>query len=262
MSIRRRNNAQSVFLAIAVGLVAVTAVVGIFAYQVWTSDQTLGPDYCRPGGPDGILAIAIDATDVLSEAQRLDVLNQIEAVIAEADPNWRVELWNVAPSSGVPDISSEATCIPPQNASPLTGNPAQARARFAAFKASMHRKLTDVLTQHGSSGSPILESIQAVGLRSFGSPESANARAHRLLLVSDLVQNTSRVTFIGGLPAYEDFRTSKTFEAIRAPLRGATVDVLFLSRANGVSSSELVGWWQKYFGDVGASLASVQRIVG
>lgn len=262
MSIRRRNNAQSVLLATLVVVLAVVAVGGGFAYQLWTRGQTLGADYCRQAGPSGILAIAIDATDLLSEAQRLDVLNRVETAIDEADANWRVELWNVAPTSGVPTMTGDPVCIPPQNVSPLTGNPGQAKARFSEFKVRIHRKLVDVLGQSGSAASPILESIQAVGLRSFGSPGLANARAHRLLLVSDLVQNTSRVSFVKGLPAYEQFRAGKTFEAVRAPLSGATVDVLFLSRPSALSSSEVVGWWQKYFSDIGASLASVQRIVG
>ena len=262
MSIRRRNSPQKVAVAVGVTVLASAALAALFSYQTWTTRQALREDYCRQEGPVGILAVAIDATDLLSEPQRLDVMNRVETLVDEADVNWRVELWNVAPSSGVPTIYGNARCIPPKDASPMTGNPAKTRARFGEFKTGVHRELSVMLSQTGSSSSPILESIQAVGLRSFGAPELEGARAHRLLLVSDLVQNTGRVSFLGGLPPYDEFRRSKVFDALRAPLSGASVDVLLLSRSSGVSSSALVGWWQNYFADVGASVASVQRIVG
>jgi hypothetical protein len=262
MSIHERRSAQSFVLAGTLVIAAMLAIGGIFAYQNWSKGQTLGPDYCRQDGPSGILAIAVDATDVLSEAQRLDVMNRLETAISQAGTNWRVEIWNVAPSSGVPTISGTARCIPPRDVSSLTANPAKAKARYSEFADAMRKELADILGQTVSPSSPILESIQAVGLRSFRSPELGTAHPLRLLLVSDLVQNTSRVSFIGGIPRYDEFRQSKTFEAVRAPLGGASVEILFLSRQAGLSSSELVGWWQTYFSDVGASLTSVQRIVG
>src|SRR5690242_6192083 len=113
MPIRKRRSAQSSFLAAVLVVGAIAVIGGVFAFQNWTKEQTLRADYCRQEGPSGILAIAIDATDLLSEAQRLDVLNRVETAILQTGANWRVELWNIVPSTGVPTMSGTPRCIPP-----------------------------------------------------------------------------------------------------------------------------------------------------
>jgi hypothetical protein len=179
-----------------------------------------------------VLAIAVDATDLLSEAQRLDVRNRLDKAIAEVPTNWRIEIWNVAPASGVPTMTGTASCKPERHVSSWTGNPRRAEERFARFSESLNTTLDAVLAQPASSESPILESIQAVGLRSFAAPEMAMAEQRRLILVSDLVQNTRQISFTRSLIAYKSFRSSHTFDALRAPLAGARIDIFFDRRLN------------------------------
>lgn len=256
------SNRSSNALAIALFVLAGAIILAIFAVSSWMSTQQLGSDFCSSSGPSGLLAIGIDATDSLSAAQRLDVRNRLDTAVAELPANWRVEVWNVAPSSGVPIQTGSAICKPELQVSSWTSNPKRAKERFARFSESMGKTIGDVLAQPASAESPILQSIQAIGLRSFGSSDMATVKDRRMILVSDLVQNTAEVSFARSIVPYQSFRVSKTFDALRAPLVGVKVDILFLSRPNALPASSLIGWWQEYFADIGAPLASVQRIVG
>ncbi len=159
-------------------------------------------------------------------------------------------------------MTGSPLCKPERNVSSFTANPKKAQDRFDAFTDSINATLESVLSHSSSSESPILEAVQAVGLRSFSSADVAHIKGRRLILVSDLVQNTHQVSFTKGVVPYESFRLGRTLDALRAPLGGVRVDILFLSRPNIGSAASLIDWWQRYFTDSGASIASVQRIVG
>jgi hypothetical protein len=219
-SYSRHSNTQ----ALALLILAAGAIIAMALYGRMVRTRAVGAEFCAVDGPSGLLAVGIDATDILSEAQRLDVKNRLETAIAEAPPNWRVEVWNVAPASGVAKRTGQALCKPERHVSPWTSNPKKAEQRFTEFTSKLNETLSAVLTQPTSNESPILESVQAIGLRSFGSPEMSSVRERRLILASDLVQNTRQVSFLKTLPAYESFRSSKVFESLKAPMSGAQVD--------------------------------------
>lgn len=254
---RRTSDLKGVVvLALAILIVAALFVVPRLG------ESRLGPDLCHPSGPSGLLVLAVDATDRLSEAQVLDVKNRMQREVTDLRSNWRVEIWNIAPASGVPVVVGQPLCKPERDVNIWTANPKLAQKRFDQFTASIDKTLNELLSRPASSGSPILESLQAMGLRSFGAPTLPRATERRIVLVSDLVQNTSRLSFLRGLPQYESFRNGSDFDALRAPISETRVDVLFLARPGRLSPSELVVWWQQYFLDMGAKIASVQRIVG
>jgi hypothetical protein len=248
----------------AIALLGVTvAILGALAFfNSWSSRQVVGTDFCEASGPSGLLAIGVDATDVMSDVQKLDVRNRLEASIAALPPNWRIEIWNVAPASGIAVPIASAICKPSTDVSQLTANPAKAKTRGEQFQRLLQEQLSNVLSGVSSKESPILEAIQAVGLRTFGAPGFSAVTQRRLILVSDLLQNTGHLSFIHGLVPYDTFRNSKAFDTTRAPVVGVQIEILLLSRQNGIPASLLIPWWQNLFADLGATITNVQRIVG
>lgn len=116
--------------------------------------------------------------------------------------------------------------------------------------------------------SPILEQIQSLSrMPAF----SRDAGHKRLIVVSDLLQNTGDAQFChvqGHLPAFETFRTRPYFERV-APrdLGGADVTIYLLIR--GIlgeppypycTEDELVRFWRAYFDDAGAGSVDVIRL--
>jgi hypothetical protein len=116
--------------------------------------------------------------------------------------------------------------------------------------------------------SPILEQIQSLSrMPAF----SRDAGDKRLIVVSDLLQNTGDAQFChtqGHLPAFETFRTRPYFERV-APhdLGGADVTVYLLIRGTlgeppypYCTEDELVRFWRAYFEDAGAGSVDVIRL--
>lgn len=258
MTRRRSTGVGPVLLAV----VSVALVVMLLVWRQHQLGQVPVEDGCLPAGPSGLMVVAVDATDTLSVVQRLDVTNRIQAAVQDLPPNWRLEVWTVAPTTGLPEPVGPGFCKPEQNVSGLTANPRRARERYAEFEERFSAQVNAVLDRASSDASPILEALQAVGLRTYRAPAASGISQRRLLLVSDLIQHTPRVSFLRSDPEYDVFRNGPDYRSLLPPLEGVEVEVLLLSRATGPSPAALVEWWQELFFDVGARLTAVSRIVG
>lgn len=106
---RRRRRQASNALGVVVLVVSLLIVGGIFLASRLGGSR-LGPDLCEQSGPSGLLALAVDATDRLSEAQIPDVKTRLQREVADVPSNWRVEVWNIAPASGVPVTVGPPLC--------------------------------------------------------------------------------------------------------------------------------------------------------
>lgn len=123
-------------------------------------------------------------------------------------------------------------------------------------------------SQRQRAESPILEQIQSISrLRAF----SSEAVSKRLIVVSDMLQNTPDAQFChmqGHLPGFESFQQQLYFERVEPrSLSGADVTVYMLVR--GVlgqppypycTEDELVRFWQAYFANAGAGSVDFIRL--
>ena len=116
--------------------------------------------------------------------------------------------------------------------------------------------------------SPILEQIQSVS-RMPGFSDSA-ARRH-LIIVSDMLQNTSEAQFChkqGHLPGFEKFKAKPYYQRVKpASLEGVDVKIYMLIRGSlgtppyaYCTEDELSGFWHDYFVDAGARSVEIIRL--
>lgn len=115
--------------------------------------------------------------------------------------------------------------------------------------------------------SPILEQIQSVSRMS----EFRNATGNRLIIASDMLQNTQEVQFCqtkGHLPSFSKFKAKPYFERVRpSPLNGADITVYMLIRGQlgkkpypYCTEQELRTFWTEYFQDAGAGNVEFIRV--
>lgn len=122
--------------------------------------------------------------------------------------------------------------------------------------------------QRQRSESPVLEQIQGISrMRAF----SDGTGPKRLIIVSDLLQNTHDAQFChtqGHLPSFETFRTRPYYERIAPRSLGGT-DVTIYLLIRGVlgeaphpycTEEELVRFWRAYFVDAGAGSVDIIRL--
>lgn len=88
----------------------------------------------------------------------------------------------------------------------------------------------------------------------------------RLVLISDLIQNSDGVTFCyrdARIPSYEKFTQSPHWRRLKpSPFRGVEVEVLLLERSQTLSctTNELEDFWKAYFLKNGAKSAKFIRL--
>lgn len=99
--------------------------------------------------------------------------------------------------------------------------------------------------------SPILETIQSVARLPEFSPA---AGVRRLVIVSDLLQNTPEYSQYRTLPDYDIFRDTPYASTVMAALTGVEVEIVYLpNRAAALRQTpEHLDFWIRYFTDRGA----------
>jgi hypothetical protein len=264
----------SVF-AIGVAAVVLVALVGVAigAYvlsrksYVATDAATLCP---VEEPPAEVVALILDMSDRLNEVQLLSVRNHLQRLLYSELPRFAyVETYAVQDRVGVVAEPVIGLCNPGKgdDLNRIYQNPELARQRWEQdFAGVLSAKLEALLAAPDSASSPIYEAIQAVAVRAFGKP-SYDGRPKRLIVVSDLLQNVpgkgSGGSHYRGVPAFEEFRSSPYFAAVRADLSEVRVHLFYMNRSDQrTQGSEHIRFWEDYFGAQGASVMTVERIFG
>lgn len=250
---RNRKNLAGAALLVA----SVVLISGFVALRL-----ALPGNVCN-GPPTALLAVVLDVTSRLSDAQRLDLGNRLRARVHGLPAGGRVEFWRVSPSVGlVPKPLGEPTCRPDPSPSEWTQNKSRAEDANRGFAEQVEAMLEVTLTSAGEQESPILESVQAVWLRFLGDGRWPPEVSRQLILASDLVQNTSSLTFYSRLPKPDQLGRHPEYQKLRVPLRGAEVELLYLKHDDGVESGALIELWEWMIADMGGNLTRVSRITG
>ena len=247
------------------GTIALSAivllVVGAFAvFSQQSSERAIGQNLCHLSGPDGFGIVVLDVTDDVTDVQRLDITNRVLAWVDDLPENSLLQVVAVAPREEV-GWQKNGMCKPEVIGNPLISNPTIEQQRQAEFAVWLDARLTSTLDMGSRAQSPILETLQWVGLSVASLSSDAISRS-RFLLVSDLIQNTPTLSLIGEPVNFEKFSGSKVSEKLRAPLAGATFEIHALTRSASLEPLELVLWWEKWLKTCGAELTQVVRIVG
>jgi hypothetical protein len=238
-------------------VVAVLLVGGLMAIRL-----TVTGGACS-GTPSALLAVVLDATSRVADAQRLDLENRLRTRVRSLPAGALVEFWRVSPTGGgVPQPLGDPLCRPDPSPNVWTQNQRRAQEAIQAFDAEIQAKIDATLTGRDEPESPILESIQAVWLRFLGNDRWPGSVPRQLVVVSDLVQNTPALSFYGRVPRPDQLKALPSYQQLRVPLRGADVELLYLKHDDGVEAGALVELWEWIVSDLGGNLTRVSRITG
>lgn len=255
---RRSSRENRYAVALLVGAVAIAAVV-IYA-RFSTGNRALDEVDCLQSGLAGTGIVILDVTDELSEVQQLDARTKVKHWVSDLPSNTLVRIVTVA-SRADAGWQEPGLCKAEILDNPLISNPTREQQRQIRFNQWLDDKLSTALNLGESAQSPILETVQWAGL-TVANEDRAKGGSHRFLLVSDLIQNTSALSFLRGLPDFNTFSQSSASERLRAPLEHAEVEMLALTRDGFPSPRDLVLWWEQWLRRCGARVTGVQRIVG
>jgi hypothetical protein len=218
---------------VRIGIVlALLAPLTYFYFRTVLSRPQLDPLTLCPPQPQSVTVLLVDVTDPMNLPQRQDFINQLETLIGQIPRYGKLVVTRVDPVSNRLLVPIITRCSPGSatDVSQLNGNPQQLeRARQDSFLTPLRNAFNSVVGASGANRSPILESIQSVVLTELKGPGVASA-SRRLIVASDLLQNTNGIRFYGGLPDPTSFTNSQPFSRLRTDLRGIEVELWMLQR--------------------------------
>jgi hypothetical protein len=208
----------------------------------------------------------VDVTDLMNTAQRQDFMNQL-ATLKNSIPRYGklivAKVDATAASLLTPVI---VRCNPGTAAdvSEATGNPAAVQRKWnGGFDKPLQDAFEQIAKASGAEQSPILESIQSVALTEFQKP-SAEGKPKRLIVASDLIQNTEGASFYKGVPDVAAFTSSPEFRKTRTDLRGVNVELWMLERPDAAATQPraLADLWDRIVRAEGGELARIYNVSG
>ncbi len=208
----------------------------------------------------GEVAILLDVTDPLSPAQEEEVgewLHELE--MTGLKPQQHVTLWVLGAAEAGGLQRRFARFYPGRESDPILHNPAlSAAACESLFSEPLRRAIAAAAVAPPCSRSEILEAIRELSEQ----PEARTLLPKRLVVISDLEQNSGRVSFYSAVPDFHTFHRLSRFREVQADLRNVSVEVLYLARGTTTLSrgASLAEFWRAFFNACGARTIEIRRV--
>lgn len=189
----------------------------------------------------------IDVTSELTPTQKGKIDNEFDRYLKDAPKNSKHFFYKVGEvnesllnpvATAISNYSSEDDNI-------LISNPKKLKKDFEEnVKAPLDNALKNSLENGGSKTSPILESIQSVVIKSLGHYDAKYAKK-RIILVSDLMQNTDSISFYDNIPDYDSLVGKSDYRKLQADFSGIGFEIWQINPQNGKNNSKLLNLWKK-----------------
>jgi hypothetical protein len=262
---RRESQARWAMLKIAVVAAVVLAAIAIYII-VASSRRGLDDVTLCPTEPVSHTVLLVDVTDRMNVAQRQDFLNQLDRLKNSIPRYGRLTAIKVDSAADRLLTPVITRCNPGTalDENEYTGDPKGVQELHdTGFSQPLDSAFLTLIGASGADRSPILESVQSVALTEFQTQAAARA-PRRLILASDLLQNTHYVRFYGALPDAQTFIDSAAFRTVRTNLAGIDVELWMLQRpdAGDTQPRALPDLWTRIIEAQGGRVVRIYRVSG
>lgn len=267
---RRRRKQSSRVPATLATLIAASVAITVVYFAVSGDRIDIDRDtFCPRDGSFPRTAILIDASDTITELQGKEVINSIRTLFSEqlATHEW-VGIYVLSEQETVLPRPQIQICNPGSRdeANPLYENPKMFEKRYEDFFEKVEMAVEGVTDAPPQRSSPIFEMISGVAV----SDDFFTSKSRRLLIVSDMLQNTDRYSHFDVTPDFEkwleDYSKQRTIsdERIIEPglLREVDVQIIYVKRVDyrQLQTRGHIYFWEQYFNHVGARISAVKPI--
>lgn len=252
---RRPGQGTPAWLAAAgiVILLAAVGAVGWFAFRQMQADRIDDATLCPKDGAVGSLAILLDMTDPISTTQSLALHAALDKMVLGSPRGTLVALGRVSDQADRMGAAF-ALCRPLTGAEggDLTRNSNQVEARFQdGFVKPYRAEIGAMLDSGKANHSPIMEGLQAL-LAGMATVPVGDGAPRRLVIVSDLMQNSDAMSFYRG-EDWQSFHASPAFARLARNLDDADVVLLRVPRTDSkVDAAAVDDFWVRYLETQGA----------
>ena len=231
----------------------------VFLTTLRTNSEAISADtQCHKTILPEVTMILVDSSDSLDSVQIEVTISRILRIAEKQESFSRFDIYSARPD-GLKLLSPIfQACIPPKPSSPLFSDAKAAEEFETNFRLGLEEALGKAVGLPSSKTSPLLESIREASTSSFSRIPETTRR--RLIVVSDMLQNSKAYTHYNGIKPFSDFKSSSGWAKAITNLENAQVTVFYIARPEsrnlqGIAHQE---WWRAYFDAVNGYLLDLE----
>lgn len=216
-------------------LLALVLAAGLFGGYWWVRKTKIPLDEatnCPLTGPRAVHVLIFDRSDPISAQQSQQIQQRIRALKSAAAFGQRFDVYTLEGDVKNALRPTLQICSPgrPEEANELIENPELVRRRYdEKFSRVLDRTIDSLLQPSVRDNSPIIESMRAAAITSFGDFDEAKTDL-RMTMISDMVQHTDAYSNFRTEPNFAELSQKTNWPTIRPNLKGARVDIYYLLR--------------------------------
>lgn len=266
--VRTRSDKTNGLILAMLGVMLMGAMGGAYWWIKQSRPQLESETNCPKSGPNGIHVILFDRSDPISEQQAQRVRQSIERFKDEAAFGVRFDVYTVqGDTSHVLEPKIRICALgKPSEANALIENPDLIRRKYEEkFSSVLDRAVDELLRGSKENISPIIESLRAAAITSFG-PVDPGHIPLRLTMISDMVQHTSLNSQFQSEPNFQQLSKSSAWPAMQPQFKGAEVTILYLLRPSALRKGTPIQsrghqlFWEQLIASSGGRLTNIQPL--
>jgi hypothetical protein len=268
---RRSRGLSDGLTGLFLGLVGIILIAGLGgAYWFLKSSRPIldSETNCPKSSLSGIHVIMFDRSDPISEQQAQRIRQAIEKFKNEAPFGMRFDLYTFQGDTQHALQPKLRICAlgKPSEANAWIENPELVRRRYETrFTAVLDQTVAELLRGSQEKNSPIIESLRAAAISSFGSMEAGQIPL-RLTMISDMVQNTPLSNQFQTEPNFQQLSRTVAWPTLQPQLKGADINILYLLRLSALRKGMPIQnrghqlFWEQLIAGSGGRLLSIDPL--
>lgn len=218
---------------------------------------------CPASGPLGHVVVLVDKSDPMSFTQRKSFTVVYRELLEQVPRGHLLSVYALGD-----DFTSTAEplielCNPGdgRDVSGLDDNPGQRKKIYETrYLKPFLKREDELVTERPGKASPIMEMVQLAGITGFRKHGVKGEK--RLVIVSDMIQNTPQLNMYRGVPDYASFGQTPYGVKSRADLHDVKVEFRMLMNTPTIQNERLLDFWKTYIRQSGGRLVLHDPING
>lgn len=262
---RRGQDKRKGYLRFAIAGAIIVTGCAIY-FSVVSGQRTLDAETLCSSDVTSVTVLLVDVTDPMNLPQQQDFLNQLTKLKNSVPRYGQLTVVRVDAAAEKLLTPVITRCSPgtANDTDAIKGNPQKVQRQWdEGFSAPLDQAFKGIVKASGAERSPIMESVQSIALTELQKPGREKV-PKRLVIASDLLQNTPGISFYQSLPDPKEFTRSDAFRRVRTDLRGVDVELWQLQRvdASKTQPRALSALWEEAIDDQGGSVSRIYNVSG